>query len=289
MSPDLGAALLLGIGASFVGASYGLRVLAGREIRSARVARAGTSVFLGRSPMEAAYAAFEPLGRALARIGVTANAVTASGVGLSIIAGLFAAFGLLGLAAAVAAIAAAADALDGIVARATTGPTPDGAIYDSAADRYMEFSLIGGLIIHFRDSIGGLVVTLAALCGAFMVSYVSAKSEAHHVEVPRGSMRRGERAVYLVLGSMLAPITVQIVGAPWAYDAPILLALALIAVAANASALSRLLALGRGVAREANQPNSHTLVTPSADPRKPDPNLEVPSADDHRSASQWVH
>ncbi len=231
---------------------YAGRLLLEGEVRSARVARAGTSMFLGRAPMEAAYATFEPIGQGLARFGVTANEVTAMGVALTLFAGIAAAFGLLGLAAALATVGAAADALDGVVARATTGPTPDGALYDSAADRYMEFFLLGGLVVHFRSSLVAMLIVLGALCGAFMVSYVSAKSEALRVEVPRGSMRRSERAVYLILGCTLAPFAARVApGVSWAYDAPILAAAALIAVVANASALARLRALGHAVASPA--------------------------------------
>ncbi len=245
---DLLAATAL-VGLALTGATaYALRVLWFGDVRSDRVARAGTSPFLGRMPMEAAYATFEPLGRAFARVGVTANAMTVSGVLLSSCAGIAAASGALGLAATIAAVASASDALDGIIARATTGPTPDGALYDSAADRYMEFFLLAGIAIHMRASALALAIALGALSGSYMVSYVSAKSDGASLVIPRGSMRRAERAVYLLLGCALAPF----LGAffprtPWAYDAPALAACALIAVVANGSALRRLLALGRAL------------------------------------------
>lgn len=97
------------------------------------------------------------------------------------------------MAAGIRAIAAALDGLDGIVARSTTGPTADGALYDAAADRYMEFFLLGGLLIHVRLSVP---VVLSALLGGFMVSYVSAKGEAAPIKPPRGAMRRAERPVH---------------------------------------------------------------------------------------------
>lgn len=245
---DLLAALTL-LGLALTGATaYALRVVLFGEIRSERVARAGTSAFLGRTPMEAAYATFEPLGRAFARLGVTANVMTATGVALSLCAGIAAASGALGLAAMIAAIAAAGDALDGIIARATTGPTPDGALYDSTADRYMEFFLLAGILVHVRASVLALALALGALSGSYMVSYVSAKSDGASIVIPRGSMRRAERAVYVILGCTLAPLAGALFpNTPWAYDAPVLAACALIAVVANASAVRRLLALGRAL------------------------------------------
>lgn len=246
---DSAAALGLLLGALAAATWYAYRVIRVGEVRSARVARAGTSPFLGRTPMEAAYATFEPVGRLLARAGVTANAITATGVVLAAFSGVAAAVGALGLAALLAAVAAAADALDGVVARATTGPTADGAIYDSAADRYMELLLLAGLVVHFRSSLPALVAVLCAGSGAVMVSYVSAKAEGARVEVPRGSMRRAERAVYLVAGAALAPFAARLFpAAPFAYDAPLIVACVIIGLAAHASAGARLIALGRAVA-----------------------------------------
>ncbi|MBI2391666.1 MAG: CDP-alcohol phosphatidyltransferase family protein [Deltaproteobacteria bacterium] len=247
---DIAAGLALFLFALAGATWYAFRVLRAGEVRSERVARAGTSPFLGRTPMEAAYATFEPVGRFLARIGVTANAITATGVGLAAFAGVAATAGALGLAAAFAAIAAAADALDGVVARATTGPTADGAIYDSAADRYMELLLLGGLVVHFRSSLPALVAVLGAGSGAVMVSYVSAKAEGARVMVPRGSMRRAERAVYLVAGAGLAPFAARLFPTvPFAYDAPLIAACVIIGLAAHTSAGARLIALGRAVAK----------------------------------------
>lgn len=236
-----------------------MRVLLVGPLRSARVERAGTSALLGRLPMEAAYFAFEPVGAALARAGVSANALTALGVVLSLFAGIAAAAGLLGIAAAVGTCAAMIDALDGIVARQTTGATADGALYDAAADRYMEFFLLAGLSIHLRHSVVALSVALAALLGAFMVSYVSAKAEAAAVVAPRGSMRRAERAVYLLGGCLFAPFASHALpGVRWAYDAPVLAACALVAIVANVSACQRLQALARAVA--APRPIEHAVA-----------------------------
>ena len=47
--------------------------------------------------------------------------------------------------------------------------------------------------------------SLAALFGSFMVSYTTAKAEAMGVEPPRGSMRRAERAIYLLVAAGLTP------------------------------------------------------------------------------------
>lgn len=268
---DIAASSTLLLAATLAGLWFVARSLFLGDVHSERVARAGTTIFLGRNAMEAAYATFEPVGRLLARLGISANAVTMTGVALTLLAGVMAAFGWLGVAALLAALGAAADALDGIVARATTGPTRNGALYDSAADRYMEFFLFGGLVIHFRTSLVALLVVLGALCGAFMVSYVSSKSESLAVEVPRGAMRRAERAVYLLLGLTLSPLAASLGGnLPWAYDAPVLLACVLIALVANVSAFSRLLALGHAIAAPAARSlSSLSTLVPTVEAKRP--------------------
>ncbi|HVY47201.1 MAG TPA: hypothetical protein VHB21_15040, partial [Minicystis sp.] len=93
--------------------------------------------------------------------------------------------------------------------------------------------------IHLRAELGGLVLALAAQLGATMVSYASAKAEVLRVEAPRGVMRRVERAVYLAAGLAVTPV-VDALHLPIPKDAPLVLALLVIAVLANLSAVRRL-------------------------------------------------
>jgi hypothetical protein len=89
---------------------------------------------------------------------------------------------------------------------------------------------------------------LGALFGGFMVSYISAKSEVFRVDAPRGSMRRAERAVYVLGGLLIGPFALRTFPTvKWAYTAPAIAACALVAVVANASAYLRLLAVARAV------------------------------------------
>jgi CDP-diacylglycerol--glycerol-3-phosphate 3-phosphatidyltransferase len=84
---------------------------------------------------------------------------------------------------------------------------------------------------------------LLALAGSFMVSYGSAKAEALRVAVPDGMMRRAERATVLCVGVAVVPFAGELatrLDVPWLHHAPVLLAVAIVAVAANASAVRRL-------------------------------------------------
>jgi CDP-diacylglycerol---glycerol-3-phosphate 3-phosphatidyltransferase len=188
-------------------------------------------------------------------LGVSANAVTLMCAGLAAVAGVLLSFGNFGLAALAMIAASLGDALDGLVARRSGSASVGGALLDASVDRYGEFFFLGGLAVHFRTSALALVLTLFAMAGSFMVSYGSAKAEALRVPVPPGAMRRAERAICLCTGVALATPLKWVAGASvlpeWAACAPIFVALGLLAVVANASAVRRLHTLAR--ARDVGQ------------------------------------
>jgi hypothetical protein len=97
-----------------------------------------------------------------------------------------------------------------------------------------------------------LVLALVALAGSFMVSYSSAKAEALHQPVPPGVMRRPERALCLCSGVALSALLFALervaLVPSWAARAPIVTALAVVAVLANASGIVRLRSLARSSA-----------------------------------------
>lgn len=249
---DLLCAVLMLAGASTVALGYGLRVLRLGAASYDRVARDGGSAVLGRPLMNMGYWAMQPLGGALVRAGVSPTLVTLAGVFFGVAAGLAAGLGHLGVAALLMAVASVCDGLDGLVARGTGRCTRAGAALDAVGDRYQEFAFLGGLAVHYRDRAPALLLALAALLGATLTSYVSAKAEALRVEAPRGAMRRPERAVYLVLGALIATLAGS--------DLPMLLALGAIALVANASALHRLRRLMRALDLEDETPR-RPLVT----------------------------
>jgi CDP-diacylglycerol--glycerol-3-phosphate 3-phosphatidyltransferase len=154
-------------------------------------------------------------------------------------------------------VASLGDALDGLVARRSGTVSVAGALLDASGDRYQEFFFLGGLAVYFRASPVALIATLLALVGSFMVSYGSAKAEAFGVPVPAGVMRRAERAVCLCLATVLTvPWSWLITGTAfpvwsalprWASELPLLIAIGLIAVVGNVSAVWRLWTLGHAI------------------------------------------
>jgi CDP-diacylglycerol--glycerol-3-phosphate 3-phosphatidyltransferase len=204
---------------------------------------------LPRAALDAALWCLDHVAGGLIALGVTANAITVSSVFLAAIAGALLGFGQFEWAAVAMVAASLGDALDGLVARRTGTSSVAGALLDASVDRYEEFFFLGGLAIHFRDSVPALALTLVALAGSFMVSYGSAKAEALGVPVPPGAMRRAERAVCLCVGVAAMPVVAWLTGGgllpTWAAPAPLYVALGLLAVVANTSAIRRLRFLGR--------------------------------------------
>ena len=161
-------------------------------------------------------------------------------------------------------VASLGDAIDGLVARRSGTVSVGGALLDASGDRYQEFFFLGGLAMFFRGSSPALMATLAALAGSFMVSYSSAKAEALRVPVPPGVMRRAERAVCLCLATVLTAVWLpwsDSNGLPgWAGALPVLVAVSLIAVVGNISAVRRL----RFLARRASDPTPLSPRRPGA-------------------------
>jgi CDP-diacylglycerol--glycerol-3-phosphate 3-phosphatidyltransferase len=197
--------------------------------------------------MEMGYWAMEPVARLFILFGVTANQITWASLVFGVASAFCLAAGHFGSGAFLAAITGLLDCLDGMVARRSHSDTAGGQILDSAMDRYVEFLFIGALIIYYRHVPWAQVIALLALLGSFMVSYSTAKAEAFSIPVPRGLMRRPERAVYLVIGAFLAPLSVRWLEAESAYPVvyPMIVALVLVAVLANFTAVVRIAVIVR--------------------------------------------
>lgn len=248
---DLACALLLFAFALGAALAYGLRVARRGRARDARVRRAGSSPLLGEGVQQMGYWAMRPAARACVAAGLGANAVSWGSLLFAAAAGVALAAGHFGVGALLGVVSAACDALDGMVARETGTACDAGEVLDAAVDRYAELFFIGGVTYFSRNDPATVVLALAATAGAVMVSYATAKAEALRVEVPRGVMRRQERAVYLVLGAALVPVASVVVDAlalpAWTARGPMIVALGMVAVFGNASALQRLRALAAGL------------------------------------------
>ncbi|GAC1538897.1 MAG: hypothetical protein NVS3B10_03500 [Polyangiales bacterium] len=250
--------------------TYALRAARSGRARTVRTDEVGGTVFLSKRLIEMGYWAMQPIGRGFVALGFTANTVTwlsllfAAGAGVAFGSGAF------GLGALLTFASVVCDALDGFVARKLGTSSNAGEVFDAAIDRYADFFILGGLAYFYRNDRTVLVVTLAALCGAFMVSYVTAKAEAMGVRAPSGAMRRPERSVYLLAGAVFTPLSRAMLEKPptfsHAIGLPMVLALGVIALVANVSSVRRFVAMAAAVrARDAGlEPVEHAV--PSSEP-----------------------
>jgi CDP-diacylglycerol--glycerol-3-phosphate 3-phosphatidyltransferase len=145
-----------------------------------------------------------PVGRALAKAGLTANSLTALGLAGSLGAAVLVATGRFGAGGAVLIGAALADLLDGAVAKATGTASRWGAFLDSVADRLGDAALLGAVAWRFREAeprVAALAVSTLIL--VFVVSYMKARAEGLGFSCEGGIAERAERLIILVAGLLL--------------------------------------------------------------------------------------
>lgn len=190
----------------------------------------------------------------LIRLGIHPNAVTTAGFVLSIAAGVVYSTGNIYLGGWTVALAGTCDILDGQLSRTTGQSSAFGAFYDSCLDRFSEGFILMGLAWYFA---GGpalfwspntghpdgyspftVIAIILALMGSFATSYVRARAEAAGIDCTVGRMQRTERFVYLLVASAAGSI-------PGIGVLLLKLALALYAVLTTATALQRMVHVGR--------------------------------------------
>src|SRR5262245_27618608 len=196
--------------------------------------------------MEMVYWILDPVIDFLAALHITPNMVTLFSLVPAAGAGVALAFGWFGIASVLAVMATFGDILDGLLARKTGLSSDAGEVIDSAVDRYGEMFFFGGLVFYYRAHDEVLLIVLLAIIGSFMVSYATAKAEAMGVPAPRGAMRRGERAAYVIFGAAFTPPWKAIFGntdARATHELPIILATTIVAVVANISVVRRFSAI----------------------------------------------
>lgn len=162
------------------------------------------------------------LGRWLARVGVSANALTVASLAISIGAGVAVGFGYPLIGALLIVLAGACDMLDGIVARASGTTSPFGALLDSTVDRVSDAAPLVGLMAFHAGGPGAvpaIVIASTAIVASFTISYVRARVESLGAMLPALFMRRPERVALVVISLVLARVPI-----PVAIPAPLTLA-----------------------------------------------------------------
>jgi len=193
------------------------------------------------------YGILENMIRPLAIRGVTPNIVSLISLVLSLISALLYGTGYFFTGGLLLLLSGFTDTLDGTIARITGLSSRFGALLDSTLDRYAEFFVFAGLLIHFRNDWTCYAVIMA-LMGSIMVSYVKARAESLGSTRVIGLMQRPERLVMLALGSLLnTPLGMYLPAHP---DCIMKTTLVILAVLTNITAIHRLMAERRDLSRE---------------------------------------
>ena len=150
-----------------------------------------------------------PVADLLLTIGITADGVTFSQLGTSIVCGVAYAHGWMFTAGWMLITCGTLDVLDGEMARRQGRAGSRGAFIDSVVDRYSEGAVFAGLVAFYRDA-WMLWGVLAAWGGGFLVSYTRARAESLGIDCQEGLLQRPERYVILGGTSMVSAVTAHL-------------------------------------------------------------------------------
>ncbi len=189
--------------------------------------------------LEKYYTIIERLLKPMVRFDVSPNAVSLLSVVVSFAAGILYATGTFFWGGIVLLLSGFLDTLDGTIARLQGQSTRFGALLDSTLDRYADFSVFAGLLIFYKHHWVFFIIILSIL-GSFMVSYVKARAESLGATRIVGLMQRPERMLLMAAGSLLSAPSLWPFGG--SNDVPVIVALCILAILTNITALHRLFA-----------------------------------------------
>jgi CDP-diacylglycerol---glycerol-3-phosphate 3-phosphatidyltransferase len=154
----------------------------------------------------------EPVGRGLARVGVTPDHLTILGLVMGVATGVAIGAGhpLLGFFFLVTS--ALPDLFDGAVARATNTSSMRGAFFDSTVDRVTDALLLGGIGWYLGETRGfrSAMLAFAVLGVSTLISYMRAKAEIYKLDAKGGLMERAERIMLICVGLVFSSLMVPI-------------------------------------------------------------------------------
>ncbi|HEX2057480.1 MAG TPA: CDP-alcohol phosphatidyltransferase family protein [Actinomycetota bacterium] len=160
-----------------------------------------------------------PVGRTIARSGLSPNAITITGLLIQVGVAYLILDGALLAAGLVAIAAGVADLLDGAVAKARGTESPFGALFDSTTDRLSDALFFGPIAwlygvdpdVAAHDEPWVAAVALAALVFSFLVSYVKARAESLGFDCNVGFAERFERIVVMIAGLVFGIVPIAVV------------------------------------------------------------------------------
>lgn len=165
-----------------------------------------------------------PLINFMVKIGLTPNAVTTIGFGITIAASAILIYGAekgergdiryITWFGIILLLAGVFDMLDGQLARKTNNTSIFGALFDSVIDRYSEMIMFFGITYYLVSNhyfLSGIFAFIAMI-GSIMVSYVRARAEGLGLECKIGIMQRPERVLTIGISAILYGIISSFTG-----------------------------------------------------------------------------
>jgi CDP-diacylglycerol--glycerol-3-phosphate 3-phosphatidyltransferase len=186
-----------------------------------------------------------PIAEFLNRLGIRPNTVTIIGLTGTMGCAVLIALGKLSWAGILLLLMGPVDVMDGALARLRNEASDWGAFVDSVTDRYAELFIYLGFLIHYMllGNQLGIILTYLAAAGSVLVSYVKARADASKLDANVGVLTRVERYLVLIPGLMFSGL----------FPPLALIALTIIAVFANFTALQRIFRVRRDAYRRLNQ------------------------------------
>jgi CDP-diacylglycerol--glycerol-3-phosphate 3-phosphatidyltransferase len=140
-----------------------------------------------------------PVGRALVRVGFSADVLTLSGLVFSFATMVAIGAGTHWPAIALLTVTGIHDMLDGAVAKASQRSSQRGSFFDSVVDRVSDAAFMGGVayVLVARHHGEMVLLPFAILTASFMISYQRSKAESLGLAAKGGLMERAERMILL--------------------------------------------------------------------------------------------
>jgi CDP-diacylglycerol---glycerol-3-phosphate 3-phosphatidyltransferase len=194
---------------------------------------------------------YYPIAAFLNRLGIRPNTVTLIGLAGTVGCALLIGFGHMTWAGLLLLIMGPVDAMDGALARMRNEASAWGAFVDAVTDRYSELFLFLGFLMYYMahsNSLGpigplGILFAYLAAAGSVLVSYVKARADASKLDANVGMLTRVERYLVLIPGLIFSGL----------YPPLALIALIIIAIFANITALQRIFRVRRQALRHLSQ------------------------------------
>jgi len=153
-----------------------------------------------------------PIGRAMVKLGFSADVLTGSGLVFAVATAFAIGLGHNLVAVVLLTLTGLHDLLDGPVAKASARASIRGSFFDSVTDRVSDGVLLGGVAYYLEMQHGGSLILLpfAILTSTFMISYQRSKAESLGIAAKGGLMERAERMILLGVAllhhSLLIPV-----------------------------------------------------------------------------------